>query len=57
VSTLRLALFAVLGIVLELLVVKEELLARGEDKLRPAVNALQISICIFHGRFPGNRGD
>jgi hypothetical protein len=56
VGTFRLALFAVLGVVLELFVAEKELLARGEDKLSSAVYALQFSIRKFHGRFPGGRG-
>jgi hypothetical protein len=46
------ALFAAFGIVLELLIVKEELLARRENKLASAVDALQYSICEFHHRLP-----
>jgi len=38
-NTLRLALFAVPGLVLELLVVEEKLLAGGEDKLGSTVAA------------------
>jgi len=41
-----------LGVVLELLVVEEDLLACCEHKLRAAVDALQGSICEFHGRLP-----
>jgi len=41
-----------LGVVLELLVVEEELLACCENKLGAAVNALQDSIGEFHGRLP-----
>ncbi len=41
-----------LRVVLELLIVEEELLARGEHKLGAAVNALQDSIGEFHGRLP-----
>jgi hypothetical protein len=55
-GTLRLALLAVLGIVLELLVVKEDLFTRREDKLGATVAALQYSISEFHGRLPRNRG-
>ena len=57
-STLRspgapcLALLAVLGIVYELFVVEEDLLARCENKLGAAVNALEDSISEFHGRLP-----
>ena len=50
--TLRLALLAVLGVVLELLVVEELLLACGENKLGAAVDAFQHSIGEFHGRLP-----
>jgi hypothetical protein len=41
-----------LGIIFELLVVEEQLLARGENKLGAAVNTLQHSIGEFHGRLP-----
>ena len=41
-DALRLALLAALGVVLELFVVEENLLARRKDKLGAAVNALQI---------------
>jgi hypothetical protein len=51
-NALRLALLTALGIVLELFVVEKDLLARGKDKLRPAVDALQYSIGEFHGRLP-----
>ena len=47
-----LALLAVLGVVLELFIVKEDLLARGKDKFGAAVCALQNSIGEFHGRLP-----
>ena len=50
--TFRLALLAVLGIVLELLVVKEKLLACGEHKFSPAVTTFQNPVHKFHGRFP-----
>ena len=49
---LRLALFAALGVVFELFIVEEDLLARGKNELRAAVNALQYSIGEFHGRLP-----
>jgi hypothetical protein len=39
-NALRLALLAALGVVLELFVVEEDLLAGREDKLGAAVNAL-----------------
>jgi len=41
-----------LGVVLELLIVEEELLACCEHKLGAAVNAFQHSIGEFHGRLP-----
>jgi hypothetical protein len=41
-----------LGVVLELFVVEEELLACCENKLGAAVNTLQDSIGEFHGRLP-----
>jgi hypothetical protein len=47
-SAFGLAGLAVLGIVFELLIVKEELLARCEDKLRSAIRALEYSIGEFH---------
>jgi hypothetical protein len=40
------------GVVPELFVVEKYLLAGGEYKLRPAVIALQYSVCEFHGRLP-----
>jgi hypothetical protein len=45
-------LLAVLGVVLELLIVEKYLLARCENKLRAAVHTLQNSITEFHGRLP-----
>jgi hypothetical protein len=42
----------VLGVVLELLVVEEELLACREYKLGAAVNTFEDSIGEFHGRLP-----
>jgi hypothetical protein len=41
-----------LGVVLELLIVEEELLACREHKLGAAVDTLQDSIGEFHGRLP-----
>jgi hypothetical protein len=35
--------------------VKEELLARGEDEFRAAINTLKHLIREFHGRLPQNR--
>jgi hypothetical protein len=43
-GTLRLALFAVPGIIFELFFVEEELFASSENKLGATVNALQDSI-------------
>jgi hypothetical protein len=51
-NPLSLALFATLGVVLELFVVEEDLLAGSKDELGAAVNARQYSICEFHGRLP-----
>jgi hypothetical protein len=45
-------LLAVLGVILELFIVEEELLARSEYKLGVAVDAFQHSIGEFHGRLP-----
>jgi hypothetical protein len=55
VRTLRLALLAVFGIVLELFIVKKQLLASREHKFGPAVIALQYFVSEFHGRLPWNR--
>jgi hypothetical protein len=41
-----------LGVVLELFIVEEELLACSEHKLGAAVDTLQGSIGEFHGRLP-----
>jgi len=49
---LRLALLAVFRVVLELLIVEEKLLARGEYKFRATVAAFQNPVDEFHGRFP-----
>jgi hypothetical protein len=61
---LGLALLAVLGVVFELLVVEEDLLTGGENKLGSAVAALQYSIGEFHwpaspkqGRSPKSASD
>jgi len=51
-NALRLALLAALGVVRELLVVEENLLASREDKIGAAVYAFEYSIAVFHGRFP-----
>jgi hypothetical protein len=45
----------VFGIVLELFIVEEELLARCEDKIRAAIYTFQGSISKFHSRLPQNR--
>jgi len=47
-TPLRLASAAALGFVLEALVGVEELLPRGEDKLRPAVHTLQDPVPVLH---------
>jgi hypothetical protein len=51
-QTLRLALFAAFGVVLELFVVEENLFAGRKNELGAAVNALQYTIGEFHGRLP-----
>jgi len=51
-GALGLALLAVPGVIFELLVVEEQLLASGEDKLRAAVIAFQDSVGKLHGRLP-----
>jgi hypothetical protein len=50
----RLALHtvAVLGVVLELFIVEEQLLTRSKNKLGAAIAALQDSVYKFHGRLP-----
>jgi hypothetical protein len=45
---LRLACFAALGIVLELLILEKELFTCGEDEFPPAINALQNPVNKFH---------
>ena len=54
-DALRLALFAMLGIVLEFFVVEEQLFACGKDELGAAIEALQNSVDKFHGRLPQRR--
>src|SRR5271166_2345836 len=49
-DALRLALFAMLRLVLELFVVEKQLLARSKHKICAAVAALQYPIAEFHGR-------
>jgi hypothetical protein len=51
-NALCLALLAALGIVLELFVVEENLLAGRKNELGAAVDALEYSIGEFHGRLP-----
>jgi len=46
----------VLGIVLELLIVKEKLLARGEHKFSTTVTTFQNSVDKVHGRLPQRKG-
>ena len=45
---LRFARLATLGLVLELFVVEEELLAGGKNEIGPAVNAFESLILEFH---------
>src|SRR5438552_8572951 len=52
-----LAGFAPLGLVLELLVVKEQLFPGREDEVGPAVDALQYFVLEFHGDAPFNHPD
>lgn len=47
-NPLRFAGLAPLGFVPELLIVEEQLLPGGKDKIRAAVNALQHLILEFH---------
>jgi hypothetical protein len=47
-NTFSLACFAALGFVPELFIVKEQLFTGGENKIRPAVNALQHPVLEFH---------
>jgi hypothetical protein len=49
-GALRLALLAVFGVVFELFVVKEELLAGRENELGAAIYTFQDSIGEFHGQ-------
>lgn len=56
-GALRLALFAMLGVVFELFIVEEDLLAGGKNKFGAAVAALQDSIGEFHDRLPQNRDE
>jgi hypothetical protein len=49
-------LFAALGVILEILVVEEKLLACGKDEVRAAINALEYFIREFHGRLPRREG-
>ena len=54
-GALGLALLAALGVVFKILVVEKQLLARGEDEIRAAINAFQYLIREFHGRLPRSR--
>jgi hypothetical protein len=45
----------VFGVVLEFFVVEEKLLAGGENELGAAIEALQNSVGILHGRLPQRR--
>jgi hypothetical protein len=45
-----------LGIVLELFIVKKQLLTGGEHELCAAIVALQDSVDKFHGRLPQKQG-
>ncbi len=47
-----LASFTALGFVLELFIVEEKLLSRGENEILPAVNALQNPVLEFHPSCP-----
>ena len=51
-NTLDFALFATLWIVLELLIVKEELLPGGKDKVITAIRTLQYLVDEVHTRPP-----
>ena len=51
-STLGFAHLAALGVIPELFIVKEQLLAGCEDKLCPAIDALDDAIGEFHSHFP-----
>src|SRR6185437_14527783 len=52
----RLAWFATLGVVLELLVLEEKLLARGKDEFAAAVDAGKDSVNVFHCRISRSYG-
>ena len=54
-GALGLALFAALGVILEILVVEKELFARSEDEFGAAINTLENLIREFHGRLPRRR--
>ena len=53
--TLRLAILATLGLVLELFIVEKELFACGKNEIVAAIHALQASILEFHFRSPPPR--
>jgi hypothetical protein len=54
-GALGLALLAALGVVLELFVVEEKLLAGGENEFSAAIDTLEYAIRKFHGRLPERR--
>ena len=55
-GALRLALFAVPGVILELFVVEEKLFAGRENKLGATIDALENSIGKLHDRLPHWQG-
>jgi hypothetical protein len=54
-GALRLALFAALGVIFEILVVEKKLFTRSEDEFRAAINTPEYFIREFHGRLPRRR--
>jgi hypothetical protein len=54
-NALRFALLAAFGVVLEILVVEEDLLAGRKNEVGAAVDALEYSVRKFHGRLPRSR--
>ena len=55
-SATRLARLATLGVVLELLVLEEKLLARGKDEFAAAVDAGKNPVYVFHCRISRSYG-
>jgi hypothetical protein len=51
-----LAGFATLGLILELLVVKEQLLPGSKNEISAAINTLQNLVLKFHGTLPSALG-